>query len=132
MSTIIIVDQYLWQVPPLPSSSLQILLTGMISIGLAGIVANTMQCGIDQLIDASSADITSYISWCVWLYYLAFGMAVMSQKCYCGVFNLPISFLLISFAMTLFILSDCFLNHWLVKEPVISKQSSNWTTSKAC
>ena len=117
LNSYFIVDKY-WHVPSLPSTILQVILTGIISIGLAGILANTMQFGIDQLIDASTTDITSYISWCVWLYHLAFGMAVISQKCYCSKFKCSLSFVPISCATTLLILSDCFLNHWFVKEPV--------------
>lgn len=38
-------------------------------IGLGGFQANILQFGIDQLVDASSREISSYISWCVWTYF---------------------------------------------------------------
>ena len=86
------------------------------NLGLAGLVTNNIQFGEDQLIDASTSEIASFISCYVWLYSLAFAIVVtMSQTCFCGVFSLPLAIFLISFIMTLSILSNSFLNHWLVR-----------------
>ena len=38
--------------------------------GSAGIFVNSLQFGIDQLTDASSSDITSYISWSTWEFHV--------------------------------------------------------------
>ena len=77
-----------------------------------------MLFGLDQLIDASSSDICSFISWGVWLYYLAYTMAVFSQHYMCGINDFPLSFLFVSLTITVVVLSDVACNHWLVKEPV--------------
>ena len=112
-----VVNNYVYKFGPLKPVIL-VILTGLIVIGLAGILANGLQLGIDQLIDASSQNITCYISWNVWSYHLAFIMVALSENCFCGIYNLTWSFILIPCAVTPSLLSDCFLNHWLVKEPV--------------
>ena len=104
--------------PSAAEISLQIILAVVVGLGLAGLVANLMQFGLDQLIDASSTDICSYISWCVWLYFLSYTMALFSQHYLCGIYDLPLSFLFVSLTITVVVLSDIACNHWLVKEPV--------------
>ena len=104
--------------PSAAEISLQVILTIVVGLGLAGLVANIMQFGLDQLIDASSTDICSFISWYVWLYFLAYTMAVFSQQYLCGIYDLPLSFLFVSLTITVVVLSDIAYNHWLVKEPV--------------
>ena len=113
-----LIDEHLFKFPSIAGNSLQVILTIVVGLGLAGITANSMQFGLDQLIDASSSDICSYISWCVWLYFLANTMAVFSQQYFCGIYDLPLSFLFVSLTITVVVLSDVACNHWLVKEPV--------------
>ena len=86
-------------------------------VGLAGLLANTIQFGIDQLTDASSSDITSYISWYIWSLSLSYFVA-FSQICLCGVYNTATSFFFLPLLGTLAIVSDFLLSKWLVKEPV--------------
>ena len=113
-----LIDEHFFKFPSAAEISLQVILTIVVGLGLAGIIVNSMQFGLDQLIDASSADICSYISWCVWLYSLAKTMAVFSQQYLCGIYDLPLSFLFVSLTITVVVLSDVACNHWLVKEPV--------------
>ena len=110
--------QHFFNFPSAVKITLQVILAIVVGLGLAGITANSMQLGIDQLIDASSSDICSYISWCVWLSFLAYTLAVFSQQYLCGIYNLPVSFLFVSLTITVMVLSDVACNHWLVKEPV--------------
>ena len=113
-----LIDKYFFKFPSAAETSLQVILIIVVGLGLAGLVANIMQFGLDQLIDASSTDICSYISWCVWLYFFANTMAEFSQKYLCGIYDLPLSFLFVSLTITVVVLSDVAFNHWLVKEPV--------------
>ena len=113
-----LIDEHFFKFPSAAETSLQVVLTIVIGLGLAGIFANSMQFGLDQLIDDSSTDICSFISLCVWLYFLAFNVAEFSQHYLCGIYDLPLSFLLVSLTITVVVLSDVACNHWLVKEPV--------------
>ena len=87
--------------------------------GLAGLLANTIQFGIDQLTDASSSDITSYISWYTWICNLSVSFVAVSQSCFCGFYNSATSFVVFPLLGTLAIVSDLSLSKWLVKEPVM-------------
>ena len=84
--------------------------------GSAGIIVISLQFGIDQLTDASSSDITSYISWSTWNFMLASTTGVILKSCLNRYISL--SYFVLSLYCTLSILSDCCFNHWLVKEPV--------------
>ena len=58
------------------------ILTVFTTIGVAasaGIIVNSLQFGIDQLTDASSSEITSYISWYTWNIMLAYSTGTISQ-----------------------------------------------------
>ena len=97
---------------------MQVILTILVGLGMTGLIANSMQFGLDQLIDASSTDTFSYISWCVWLYSVPYILSVFSQQYLCGIYDLPLSFLFVSLTITVVVLSDVACNHWLVKVPV--------------
>ena len=86
--------------------------------GSAGIIVNSLQFGIDQLTDASSSEITSYISWYAWNYMLASITGVTFTECLTHYISL--SYFVLPLSCTLSILSDCCFSHWLVKEPVTS------------
>ena len=113
-----LMDKYLFKFPSAAEICLQVFLMIVVGLGLAGIIANSIQFGLDQLIDSSSTNICSYISLYVWLYFLAYVLAVFSQHYMCGIYDLPLSFLLVSLTITVVVSSDVACNHWLVKEPV--------------
>ena len=113
-----LIDKHFLKFPCAVETSLQVILAIVVRLGLAGLVANSMQFQLDQLIDASSTDICSHISWGVWLYFLAYILAVFCQQYLCGIYDLPLSFLFVSLTITMLVLSDVACNHWLVKEPV--------------
>ena len=84
--------------------------------GSAGIIVNSLQFGIDQLTDASSSEITSYISWYTWNFILASTTVAIFTTCL--TLCISMSYFVLPLSCTLSILSDCCFNHWLVKEPV--------------
>ena len=89
----------------------------IIAVGLGGFQANVIQFGIDQLYDASSNEITSFILWYAWSYcssgfvvYFMFGCTPKQYRVVgCLVMCIYLSIALSSILM---------FNHWLVKEPV--------------
>lgn len=86
-------------------------------LGLSAYQANAIQFGLDQLIDASSSDISSYISWYAWTFFLAYVIVDFSQGCTCLRYT-PISSLLAPVFLTVCVCSDFLFNDWLIKEPV--------------
>ena len=88
------------------------------AIGLSGVAANTLQFGLDQLTDASSSNLSSYISWYTWTFFLANLIMAVSQSCHCGIYDTKISFFILPLLCLSSVVSDFLLNHWLVKEPV--------------
>ncbi len=71
LNTYYLVQNYLWQPPDIADIVTQIILNGVLGVGLAGLFANSIQLGLDQMVDASSTKIISYISWCVCTSFLA-------------------------------------------------------------
>ena len=68
-NTIIALQYYV--VKNAATSSILTVFTTIGVAGSAGIIVNSLQFGIDQLTDASSSEITSYISWYTWNFMLA-------------------------------------------------------------
>ena len=95
------------------------LIGGSVVASMCGVMVNTIQFGIDQLTDASSSDICSYISWYVWILALASNLDAVTQYCFCDPYNQVIGFFILPLLGTVMIISDLFFNKWLVKEPVV-------------
>ena len=77
------------------------------SIGLGNFQVNIIQFGVDQLLDSSSSDIISYITWYVWGFYLS---KVVIGYTYC----IPlITDLLLAVLLTLALCSDFLFSYWL-------------------
>ena len=94
------------------------ILEWLAGLGFVGVLTCTIQLGLDQMTDASSADISSYICWTVWLYALAYCLMAVSQSCFCSIYTTGLSFFLVPGTLTLTVLTDLLLHHWLIKEPV--------------
>ena len=114
-SNTIIALQY-YAVKNAATSTILIVFTTIGVTGSAGIIVNSLQFGIDQLTDASSSDITSYISWSTWNFMLASTIGLILKSCLNRYISL--SYFVLPLSCTLSILSDCCFSHWLVKEPV--------------
>ena len=94
-------------------------IVGIGAVGAIGILANSFQFGMDQLIDASSSEIASFIRWMIWTFFLADSVFLLSTTCFCGLYNSDaIPLFQLPLICTVSIICDCFLNHWLIKEPV--------------
>ena len=113
-NTIIALQYYV--VKNATTSSILTVFTTIGVAGSAGIIVNSLQFGIDQLTDASSSEITSYISWSTWNFMLASTTGAIFTNCLTGYISL--SYFVLPLSCTLSILSDCCFSHWLVKEPV--------------
>ena len=88
-----------------------------LSIAFSGISTNTLSLGIDQLVDASSSEITSYISWTYWTFYLA---ALVIQILNISNIHDIINYgsLILPILSTVSVVTDFLCNCYLVKEPV--------------
>ena len=84
--------------------------------GLAMFQANIIQFGIDQLIDASSTEIKTFILW-----YIAANLSC-GLVLYFSTFCAPrfVMLLVVALSLTLAVASKFLLNHWLLKEQVTS------------
>ena len=92
---------------------------GIGAVAAVGILANSFQFGMDQLIDASSSEIACFIRWMIWTFFLSESVFLLSTTCFCGLYNSDaIAIFQLPLICTVSIICDCFLNHWLIKEPV--------------
>ena len=99
------------------NSKVQLLLYAFMAIGFGGYEANITQFGMDQLHDASTIEITSFIIWYVWTV-LGGGIALdVILTCLSMKYN-AIRPLLLCANLTLALSSLVCYNHWLIKEPV--------------
>ena len=98
------------------------------AMGLGAFQSNIIQLGVDQLIDASSTEITSFITWYVLILY-ASGITLQFTT-ECIVYMQPndelyyVKALAIAFFLTIVLCSDFLLHDWLVKEQVITNRFS--------
>lgn len=86
----------------------------ILATGFGGFLSNIVQLGIDQLTDASTTEITSFITWYTLILYIS--GVTLQYATYCTI-N---SFYVRTFAVTLFLsvalCLDSLFNHWLIKE----------------
>ena len=94
-----------------------IVLKVAMALSLGGFQANIVQFGVGQLVDASSGEITSFIRWYGWMYFLSKFMATMAQNCVCHNFDLLLK-LVTPALLSAVICLDYFCVDWLVKEQV--------------
>ena len=98
---------------------LQIVAVTALAVGLTGVIANILQFGLDQLFDASSSDISSYIDWFSWTLYLATIIILFSQTCSGRCFDsTKVTFFIVPLFSVLALSVDLLANGWLLKEPV--------------
>ena len=98
------------------SKIIQPILFSLISIGLGGFQANIIQFGLDQLHDASTTEITSFIVWYVSTLISAGFIVQFNFYCLNEQHQLFI-FLIVCMNLTLAVILLIFCNHWLIKEP---------------
>ena len=99
-----------------------IVLIGLHAIGTVGFLANIMQFGVDQLPDASTTEITSFVSWCAWTI-VGSHFIVFLLKCICQDYRL-IGLLFVCVSLSLAISSNFIFKHYLIKEPITQNSFS--------
>ena len=97
---------------------LRIVAVTALAVGLTGVAANSLQFGLDQLFDASSSDISSYIGWYSWTFFAANEIVVFSQTCTCRSNDTKVTFVMIPLFCVVALIFDLLANRWLLKEPV--------------
>ena len=90
----------------------------MVALGLSGFQANVIQFGIDQLHDASTTEIVSFIRWYVWSSFVSGFVIDYTLGCAPRQYQVLIGMLVMSLYLSIALSSMFFFNHWLVKEPV--------------
>ena len=93
-----------------------IVLIGLYAIGVGGFVANILQFGVDQLTDASTTEVTSFVSWCAWSV-IGSQFIVFLLTCFCADYW-PIGLLLVCVSLSLIVISNFIFRNHLIKEPV--------------
>ena len=88
------------------------------AVGLAGFLSNIIQFGMDQLRDAPTTEITSFIVWYLWTLILGIILSGEIQNCFRGMLKL-IATLFVPACVSLALCLDSLFNHWLIKEPVV-------------
>ena len=90
------------------------------AVGFGGFLANITQFGVDQLHDASTDEITSFISWYVWCAYSSQFITECIQSGLNCIQNEPLLFgtLVISVQVSAALSLDLMFDRWLVQEPV--------------
>ena len=89
----------------------------IIAIGFGGFQANIIQFGIDQLHDASTSEIISFIFWYVWTYQSGGFVVDWILECLPNQYWMVGSLVLCIYP-SVALSSMLMFNHWLVKEPV--------------
>ena len=93
-----------------------IVLVTLIKTGVGGFQANIIQFGVDQLPDASTTEITSFISWFVWSI-TSSHLLVLYFTCICNEFRM-IGLLLMCGSISLVVSTNFIFKKHLIKEPV--------------
>ena len=96
---------------------LETVVTILLCLGLGAFQVNILQFCIDQLQDASSDEIVSFIVWYVWTYLLA-KMIVYLLLCIQSWYGQALVGFCLSVLPTLSVCADALCNHWFNKEPV--------------
>ena len=90
--------------------------SALAAFGLGGMFTNMIPFGIDQIIDASSSEITSFIRWLCWVWYLSEVVIYTSIDCICHQYELA-SHLLLPVCLSLGLCIDFLFNGLLTKVP---------------
>ena len=96
--------------------TLSIIMYVLSTTSVGGFLANIVQFGVDQLTDASSIEVVSYLRWYIWLWFLSNIVVSVSQSCLCSDYE-AVGFLLLPTLFAIAVSLELVFNHWLVKEP---------------
>ena len=90
----------------------------IVAIGFGGFEANVIQFGIDQLHDASTNEIVSFIHWYIWTYFCSGLVVNIILGCLPSQYSRLLGNLMVCIYLSIALSSTLMFNHWLVKEPV--------------
>ncbi len=88
-----------------------------LNLALSSFLANSIQFGIDQLLDAPSHEITSLVRLYGWIWYLTNYLVKISHNCFYYHYG-DVDKLIIPCILTVILCSDFLFSGWLVHEPV--------------
>ena len=92
----------------------------IMAVGLAGFQSNIIQLGVDQLPDASSTEITSFITWYVLTLYASGITLQYSTECIANVDNsFYIKLLVVALCLSVVLCSDFLFQNWLLKGQIM-------------
>lgn len=94
--------------------SIRYVLSLILVIGLGGFQSNIVQLGIDQLTDASTTEITSFITWYSLMLY--FSGVTLQYATYCTTNSFFIRTFAVALLLSVALCLDSLFHHWLVKE----------------
>ncbi len=100
------------------SKALRIAVDLALVISLSGVMANSLQFGLDQLLDSPFTEHSSYISWYAWTFFAATLIIALIQSCFCKPLDTKVTFFVVPLFCTLALLSDILGNHLLRKDVV--------------
>ena len=89
----------------------------VVGLGYCGFTINLLQFGVDQLHDASTTEITSFIAWFVGTLFSGQFSPHFVSACVQKYAPL-IRPVLITFYLTVLVVTHSLLSHWLIKEPI--------------
>ena len=89
----------------------------IMSASVGGVFANIVLFGIDQLVDAPSFRITSFIRWYGWVWFLADFTVSVTQTCFCTGYELAYR-LEVPILLTIALCLDIFYSKCLLKDSV--------------
>jgi len=84
---------------------------------IGGFQANIIQFGIDQIPDAPSVEVSSFLRWYGWIWYLGQAVALLTLNCIIPGYE-AINAFIDPALFTVMLVLDSFCSHWLVKETV--------------
>ena len=92
------------------------------SVAPSGTLANDLVQGVDQLVDASSSQLSTYISWNAWIFFLVNCFLTSLCNCWCMTYvdAKTLWTLILPFLSTISLVCDILWSHLLAKEPVTS------------
>ena len=93
--------------------NIALVLIGLYATGFGGFLANTIQFAIDQLPYASTAEITSFVSWCAWSV-IGSSFIVFLLTCLCQDYRLPF----VCVGLSIVLSSNFVFRNYLIKEPI--------------
>ena len=88
------------------------------TVGLGSYQANVIQFGLDQLPDASTDEITSFISWFTWTSISGCIIVAFANMCVPNMFLNTLTRLLVCFCLSIMLVLFLIMKKMLIKEPV--------------